>query len=93
MTQLIAALTYQFLAQFVSPFLGNAERSFPVLVLQTWIGSGPEEQPHAFALVLDDAVVQGGVSLPCLLVQAARVLYDKVNNVEGVSGFMGNRIV
>ena len=77
----------------MAPFLGNAERRFAVLVLQTRVGSGPEEKSHALALVLDHAVVQGGVALPRLLVQTARVLNDKVYNVEGLTSFVGYRIV
>ena len=63
------------------PLLCYAQGRLSILVLQTRVGSGPQEQPHALALVLNDAVVQGRVALPRLLVQRARVLDDEVDDV------------
>ena len=77
----------------MSSLLGNAERRLAVLVLQTRVGSGPEEQPHALALVLDDAVVQGSVALAGLLVEAARVLDDEVHHVQRVAGLVRDGVV
>ena len=85
--------SHQFFTELVSSFLGNAERGLAVLVLQTRVGSGPEEEPHALALVLDDAVVQGGVALAGLLVKAARVLDDEVDHVQGVARLVGDGVV
>jgi len=79
---------YQFFAEFVSTFLGDAERSLSVLVLQTRIGTRPEEEPHALALVLYHAIVERGVALSSLLVEAARVLDDEVDDVQGVTRFV-----
>ncbi len=54
----------------MSAFLGDAQRRLAVLVLQPRVGPRPEEEPHALALVLDDAVVERGVAFSRLLVEA-----------------------
>ena len=86
-------MSYQLLTQIMIPLLCYAQGRLSILVLQTRVGSGPQEQPHALALVLNDAVVQGRVALPRLLVQRARVLDDEVDDVEGVACLVGNRVV
>ena len=73
--------------------LGDAQRSLAVLVGQAGVGPGPEEEPHALALVLDDAVVQGRVAFPGLLVQDAGVLDDEVDDVKRVAGLVGDGVV
>ena len=52
----------------VSPLLGNVDGRLPVVVLHEGVGARPEQQPHALALVLDDAVVQRRVPLASLAV-------------------------
>ena len=84
---------YQFFAEFVATFLGDAERGLAVLVLQTGISARPEEEPHALALVLYHTIVERGVALASLLVEAARVLDDEVDDVQGVTRFVRNRVV
>ena len=74
-------MSYQLLTQIMIPLLCYAQGRLSILVLQTRVGSGPQEQPHALALVLDDAVVQRGVALSGLLVQHAGVLDDEVDDV------------
>ena len=77
----------------MSAFLGNAERGLSVLVLHTGVGARPEEEPHALALVLYHTIVERGVALTSLLVEAARVLYDEVDDVQGVTRLVRNRVV
>ncbi len=62
----------------MTAFLGDAQWRLAVLVLQPRVGPRPEEEPHALALVLDDAVVERGVALSRLLVEAGRVLRPNV---------------
>ena len=75
------------------PLLCYAQGRLSILVLQTRVGSGPQEQPHALALVLDDAVVQRRVALSGLLVQHAGVLDDEVDDVQRVAGLVGDGVV
>ena len=77
----------------MSAFLGDAERGLSVLVLHTGVGARPEEEPHALALVLYHTIVERGVALTSLLVEAARVLYDEVDDVQGVTRLVRNRVV
>ena len=89
----IETVSYQFFAKAVAPLLGNAERGLAILVGQPSVGAGPEKQPHALALVLDDAVVQRRVALSGLLVQHAGVLDDEVDDVKRVAGLVGDGVV
>ena len=77
----------------MSAFLGDAERGLSVLVFQTGVGARPEEESHALALVLYHTIVERGVALACLLVEAARVLNDEVDDVQGVTRFVRYRVV
>ena len=77
--------TDHFLAEMVSALLGDVDGRLAVVVLDAGVGAGAEEEPHALALVLDDAVVQRRVALARLLVQLRRVLHQEVHDVQRVA--------
>ena len=86
--------THHFLAEVVPPLLGDVDRRLAVVVLDAGVGARAEQQPHALALVLDDAVVEGGVALARLLVQVRRVLHQEVDDVQRVAIVLpGNGVV
>ena len=72
---------------------GNAQRRLPVVVLDVRAGPGPEQQPHGLRLVLDDAVVQGGVPLLGPPVEGAAVLDQEVHDVERAAGLLGDGVM
>ena len=69
----------------VSALLGDVDGRLSVVVFDAGVGAGAEEEPHALALVLDDAVVQRRVALARLLVQLRRVLHQEVDDVQRVA--------
>lgn len=75
------------------PLFGNVKRRLPVVVLHHRVGPGPQEKPHALALVLNNTVVERGVPLAGLLVQTARVLDDEVHDVKGVARLVADGVV
>ncbi len=77
----------------VSSLLGDVQRCLPVVVLHCGVGAGPEQQSHALALVLNDAVMERGVSLTCLAVQRGGILHQEVDDVEGVAGLVGDGVM
>ena len=71
----------------------DVERGLAVVVREVGGGAGPQQQPHGLGLVLDDAVVERGVALLGLAVQAARVLDQEVHHVERAPGLLGDGVV
>ena len=69
----------------VSALLGDVDGRLAVVVLDAGVCAGAEEEPHALALVLDDAVVERRVALARLLVQLRRVLHQEVDDVQRVA--------
>ena len=78
-------VTHHFLAEAVPALLGDVDGRLAVVVLDAGVGAGAEEEPHALALVLDDAVVERRVALARLLVQVGRVLHQEVDDVQRVA--------
>ena len=81
----VMVCTHHFLAEVVGALLGDVDGRLAVVVLDAGAGAGAEEEPHALALVLDDAVVERRVALARLLVQVARVLHQEVDDVQRVA--------
>ena len=77
----------------VASLPGDAQRSLPVVVGKVWAGPGPQQQPHGLGLVLDDAVVEGGVALLGPPVEGAAVLDQEVNDVERAAGLLGDGVM
>ena len=77
----------------MTPLFCNVERRLSVVVLHHWVGPGAQEQSHALALVLDDAVVERGVALAGLLVQTPGVLDQEIHDVQGVTRLVADGMV
>jgi hypothetical protein len=69
----------------VPALLGNVGWRLSVVVLHVGVGSRPEQESHALASVLNDAVVERGVALASLLVQGGAVLDEEVDDVQRVA--------
>ena len=85
--------THQLFAEFITALPGDAEWGLAVVVGQVRGGTRPQEQPHGLRLVLDDAVVDGGVPLFGFSVEAGGVLDEEVHDVEGGPRLLGDRVV
>ena len=85
--------TYQLLAQMIPSLFCDAQRSLPVIILHVCHRARSQQESHGLWLVLYDAVMEGSVPLLCPSVEAAGVLDEEVDDVQGSSGFLRDGVV
>ena len=77
----------------ISPLTSDAQGRLPIIILHIRTGAGSQEEPHGFRLVLDDAVVEGSVALLGPPVKAARVLNQKIYDVQRAARLLRDRMM
>ena len=85
--------TYQLLAQMIASLFCDAQRCLPVIILHVCPCARPQQESHGLWLVLYDAVMERCVPLLCPPVEAARVLDEEVDDVQGAAGFLRDGVV